>query len=202
MPKAAVLLTAVFLPLTFFWSHKPVVKPTPVAAHVLVSTAPSPITSPSPIPSPTIKPTPTSTPTATPIPTPKPSPTPTLVPTATPQPVSNQGSLMSQINSYRSSKGLASFSEDSNTCNFAQTRAGEISSSFNHDGFNNRISSHTLPYPSYSHVTENIAMNSNSGDVVPMWINSPGHQANLLAGDKYACVRSSGNYYAFESWNP
>src|SRR5258708_6241855 len=139
MPKAAVLLTAVFLPLTFFWSHKPVVKPTPVAAHVLVSTAPSPITSPSPIPSPTIKPTPTSTPTATPIPTPKPSPTPTLVPTATPQPVSNQGSLMSQINSYRFSKGLASFSEDSNTCNFAQTRAGEISSSFN-----NRISSHTL----------------------------------------------------------
>lgn len=163
-----------------------------------------------------------STPALVPTPTPSPTPTPTAKPTAmpvkaaslvkvpvvTPKPapvVVNTGpidSFLEQINNYRRSQGLSSVRSDPNTCNFAQTRAQEIVNGFNHDGFNNRISSKSLPYSSYTKVTENLATTINPGDVVNMWINSPGHATNLRADTPYACVRNSGNYYAYESWKP
>jgi uncharacterized protein YkwD len=109
---------------------------------------------------------------------------------------------MNAINVYRSSQGLSSVQADKNTCDFAATRAQEIVGNFNHDGFQNRINTHTLPYPSYHMVTENIAMTSNYQDVVNMWINSPGHAANMRADTPYVCVAKSGNYYAYEGWKP
>lgn len=115
---------------------------------------------------------------------------------------SSSNSLLDQINSFRSSKGMSSLSENSETCGFAESRAGEIVTNFNHDGFRNRIDSKTLPYPSYSSIAENIAMNPDANQVVPGWINSPGHAENLLKDVPYGCVRSNGNYFVFEAWRP
>lgn len=152
--------------------------------------------SPSPIPSPGVSPSPS----------PKHSPTPSLSPT--PQTASTvsyeqkKTYIMNAINNYRSSLGLSQVSNNSETCNFAKTRAGEITLNFNHDGFRNRINSKTLPYLSYHMVSENIAMNSNYKNVVSSWINSSGHAANMRQDTPYVCVEGSGNYWAYEGWKP
>lgn len=112
------------------------------------------------------------------------------------------GDLLQQINSFRSGKGLTPLSANSETCFFANIRVQEINSAFNHDGFTNRINSKTLPYPSYSSVAENIAMNSDSSEVIPGWINSSGHNENMSKEVPYGCVVGSGNYYVFEAWAP
>lgn len=120
------------------------------------------------------------------------------------QPVSGGGNaaIMAAINSYRQSKGLSTVTTDPYTCGFARTRAAEIAGNFSHDGFRQRIDTKTLPYPSYSAITENIAMTGSSGDVVPTWINSPGHAKNMEADTPYVCVESVGIYYAYEGWKP
>ncbi len=163
-----------------------------------------------PTPKPTSVPSPVATPvpTSTPLPEPSSTPfsvTPSPTPVTTPAPANsdNQTSyFLEQINNYRHSQGLASVQTDTYTCNFAALRAQEIAVSFNHDGFTNRINSKSLPYPSYHFVTENIAMNSNSQNVINAWINSPGHAANMRADTLYVCVKSSGNFYAYEGWKP
>lgn len=154
----------------------------------------------------------TEVPTPTPAPTQTPTPTPGVAVTqndtrsdlglASNQGPSLTGNLLGQINSYRNSKGLSQMSADPNTCAFANNRANEIASEFNHDGFTNRVSSKSLPYPSYTEVTENIAMNSDPNAVVPGWIASPGHNENLLKNTSHACIGNSGEYYAYESWRP
>lgn len=166
-------------------------------------------------PTPTEAPTPTITPVptkevASQSPSPKPtqtttqnSPAPTQVSTNVPASTSDIGlTLMKQINDFRTGKGLSPFSTDGYTCAFAVTRAGEITGGFSHDGFSQRINSKTLPYPSYSSVAENIAMNSDPNAVVPGWINSPGHNENMSKNAPLACVGKSGNYYALEVWKP
>ena len=127
--------------------------------------------------------------------------TPTLTPTPqppTPVPVVNNNSdyLLGKVNEYRRSLGLYEVKSDSNTCNFAKKRAQELTSNFNHDGFKN------LPYPSYSKVTENIAMNENKTDVVNQWISSAGHAENMRADTPFVCIENLGNYYAYEGWKP
>ncbi len=157
----------------------------------------------------------TPTPTKEPTPTPSftPTPTPTTIPTPTPtqpalpsviQSVSSdsiQSYIMQKINEYRSSLGLSRVTTDGNTCNFAKTRAQEITTSFNHDGFTSRINNHSLPYSTYHEVTENIAMTSDYKEVVTMWINSPGHAENMRRDTPFVCVERSGNYYAYEGWS-
>lgn len=172
------------------------------------------VNTPAPTQVPTLTPTPTPTvfvPTSTPQPTQAYYSPPIIVtqvpqPTSTPAPqppqIAGGNSFIDQINQYRQSKGLGSISSDSQTCNFANLRASEISANFSHDGFNNRVSSNSLPYPGYQEVTENLAMNHNSSDVVSSWINSPGHAANLEKNTPYGCVGSVGNYYAYEGWRP
>ncbi len=115
---------------------------------------------------------------------------------------SGSGDLLSQVNAYRATKGLSPVSPETHTCAFANTRASEITSAFNHDGFSSRVNSKNLPYPSYSEIAENIAMSSNPADVVQAWIDSPGHNENMLKNTPYACIGNSGDYYAYESWRP
>ncbi len=145
---------------------------------------------------------------------PTPQPTNILQPTATPQPTtipqpttppSNtniRDYLIAAINDYRRSKGLSTITPDQYTCDFAKVRAQEISTNFSHDAFLSRANNHTLPYPSYQLVTENIATTNDYKNVVPMWINSPGHAANMEKDTPYVCVESFGNYYAYEGWKP
>ncbi|MBI4036913.1 CAP domain-containing protein [Candidatus Daviesbacteria bacterium] len=118
------------------------------------------------------------------------------------QTISVRDFLMTEINSFRKSKGLSPVSTDSYVCSFADIRAKEISSAFNHDGFNNRINNHTLPYPSYRNIVENLAQTSDFKNVVNMWINSSGHAQNLLADVIYGCVGNFGNFFAYEGWKP
>jgi uncharacterized protein YkwD len=150
-----------------------------------------------------LTPTPTKTlikPSITVFPTKPPKPTITLTPVEAGGDA--MSSIMSEINAYRASQGLPSVQTSGETCSFASTRAAEIVSNFSHDGFQSRIDSKTLPYSSWSAVTENIAMTSNYKDVVQMWINSPGHAANMRADTPFVCVRQSGNYYAYVGMKP
>lgn len=110
--------------------------------------------------------------------------------------------IMSEINKYRSSNGLSHVQTSDETCSFAATRASEIVANFSHDGFQSRIDSKTLPYASWSSVTENIAMTSKYTEVVSMWINSPGHAANMRQDTPFVCVHQSGNYYAYVGMKP
>jgi uncharacterized protein YkwD len=145
---------------------------------------------------------------ATPTPTPEPSQTPSLSNRSTPTPSPGASTdirrdyIMNQINTYRKSLGLSEVQTDPYTCNFATTRAKEISTGFNHDGFNNRLNNHTLPYPGYYTITENIAETSNYQQVETLWQNSPGHAENMRADTPYVCVESFGNDYAYEGWKP
>jgi uncharacterized protein YkwD len=129
--------------------------------------------------------------------------TPVSAAPAVPAPASDAMSfIMTGINNYRSSQGLSSVQTSNETCSFAATRAVEIVSNFSHDGFQNRIDSKTLPYKTWSGITENIAMTSNYKDVVNMWINSPGHAANMRADTPFVCVRQNGNYFAYVGMKP
>lgn len=110
----------------------------------------------------------------------------------------SQNDLLSQINTFRKENGTAPIEANNTTCSFAQVRANEITTHFSHDGFEQRVTTHTLPYGNYALIVENIAMNPNESDVVSAWINSPGHRANLLANTTYGCVAQNGNYYAYE----
>ncbi|KKU63368.1 MAG: hypothetical protein UX87_C0026G0010 [Candidatus Amesbacteria bacterium GW2011_GWA1_47_16] len=146
------------------------------------------------------------TPTITPLPSPTLILTSALTPSPTPTPVITTLNiptyLLIAVNDYRRSQNLSEVTSEPYTCNFAKVRAGEISVSFNHDGFRSRIDSRTLPYPSYSRITENIALNSSYKAVVPGWINSPGHAANMQADTPFVCIQKYGNYYAYEGWKP
>lgn len=148
------------------------------------------------------------TPILTPIPTtqiqtPAPTQIPSIILTPTITQAENQSQLMlDQVNDFRKSKGLSPVHSDGYTCGFANTRAPEVTSSFTHDGFTNRINSKTLPYPSYSNVTENIAENSDPNQVVPAWIASPGHNENMQKDTPYVCIANSGSYYIYEGWKP
>lgn len=154
----------------------------------------------------TSTPTPTNIPTLTPTSTPIPLPTSTPTPTIPPKPSfpfdSVQSELLSEINNYRKSQGLGPVTPNLETCSFAMLRAQEVSQNFSHDGFTNRITSHSLPYSQYSNVVENIAQNPNREDVVPQWINSAPHATNLRADTPFGCVGYSGQYYTYEGWKP
>lgn len=108
--------------------------------------------------------------------------------------------IISEINDYRKSQGLGEIAVDPNTCSYANTRAKEILADFSHKGHEQRIDSKNLPYPSWSLVTENIAMTSDYKQVVDLWIKSSGHAENMRRDTPYVCVERYDKYYAYEGW--
>lgn len=108
----------------------------------------------------------TNTPTLTPTPTSVPNPIP-ISPIISPHEEQKTSSdeainfIMDAINNFRLSKGLSKISPNELTCNFAQIRAKEISVNFSHVGFDERAQNNSLPYSSYSKITENLAENTN-----------------------------------------
>jgi len=169
------------------------------SAKLIVSTATSPTPTNKPSTPPAIASNTSSIPLVV---SPAPAVTPTVMSHPMPTPTLSVGvtqdSFISAINQYRASQGISAVQSNEETCNFASTRAGEIVGNFSHDGFISRINSHTLPYPSYHEVTENIAMTSDASQVVAMWIASPGHAENMRKDTPFVCVRQSGNYFAYE----
>jgi len=109
---------------------------------------------------------------------------------------------MNEVNNYRKSLGLNMVVTNTQTCNFAWTRATEIAVNFTHDGFNNRLNSNTLPYNGFSKVTENLAKSTNYKDVVNTWIQSGVHSQNMRADTPFVCIQRYGDYYAYEGWKP
>ena len=103
--------------------------------------------------------------------------------------------MLNQINSFRQAKNLAPVQPEKYTCALADARALEIANNFNHDGFNN-------PYPTYTLAVENISSNPDYTKVIPAWINSSGHAANLSADTPYGCIGFSNNFYVYEGWRP
>ena len=178
------------------------------------------------LPTPTVYLQPSQTPTATPMPTaiptntstgvplpvinnpsptqfiPSATPVPTAVPTTTPTSSDHMTYIMNGINTYRESLGLSDVKTSTQTCNFAATRAHEITTNFSHDGFNQRIANKTIPYTSWTKITENLAMTSDYTQVVTLWKNSAGHAANMREDTPYVCVRGEGNYFAYEGMKP
>lgn len=173
------------------------IKPQPTATSTPIKSGTSPSSKPPQLPTSTPKPTLAATA------TPKPSLTPSPVTSAVVvEPPVATGSFISQINAYRASNGLSPVSSNNETCSFASIRAKEIASDFSHNGFTNRINNKSLPYSSYHDVTENIAMNSDSSQIVAMWINSPGHAENMRKDTPFVCVVQNGNYFVYEGWRP
>jgi uncharacterized protein YkwD len=109
---------------------------------------------------------------------------------------------MQEINKFRAASGLQPVKVSKETCDFAEIRAKEISTSFNHNGFRNRINNHTIPYSRWTRITENIAMTTNYKNVVTMWARSAGHAANMRADTPFVCVGQFGNYFAYEGMKP
>ncbi len=158
-----------------------------------------PLPTSTPTPTPTQKPIPTQTPTPTitlPTPTTINTPTPTNTPTTPTSDVSSY--LLKGVNDYRASLGLSQVQSSAQTCSFAKTRAQEIATNFNHDGFYNRVNNHTLPYDHWTRAVENIAEAPDYKEVVTLWKNSPGHAANMRDDTPFVCIEQYGNYYAYE----
>lgn len=161
------------------------------------------------------KPTATTTPSVSPVkPSETKSKTKTLKPTIKPEAIQNEPTIqphtsptdfiLLKVNEYRQTLGLSSVSPNSETCEFAKIRAEEIASlnTFNHDGFSKRVSEKTLPYTSYTEITENIAYNTDYADVVNKWIASPGHAENMQKNTSYVCIGKFGDYYTYEGLQP
>lgn len=187
MLSLPVIFLSFILPINV-WG-KPIYFPKP-------SPAPAKISIPISFPRPTSKP-------STPTPIPQLLPTSTPVPTSPPVVSDNiRDYMMNGINNFRRSKGLSLVQTDVYTCKFAEIRAQEIATNFNHDGFNQRAKNGALPYPSYKLVVENLARAGNYKDVINLWINSPGHNVNLSTDTPFGCVGYSGDFYAYEGWRP
>lgn len=94
-----------------------------------------------------------------------------------------ESSILSQINSYRASKGLPAFSRntaiDTESRKHSQNMANG-SVPFSHNGLADRIKATRIPWSGYA---ENVAYNKGHSDpatvAVKGWLNSPGHKRNI-----------------------
>ena len=114
-------------------------------------------------------------------------------------------SVHDQVNQYRDSLGLASLDLNEDISKEARIHSQQMAQGnvpFSHDGFDQRIEaiSSTL---SYSSAAENVAYNQGYDDPVTVavegWINSPGHQKNMVGNFNLSGVgvaqNSTGEYY-------
>lgn len=97
--------------------------------------------------------------------------------------------LIQQLNEFRAKHGKEPVHRTKATCNFALTRAKEITKNFNHDGFTKRVENDTLPYKKWSYATENLQRNSDPSTVIDLWIKSKPHRKNLLADTPQLCIK-------------
>ncbi|TVQ46649.1 MAG: CAP domain-containing protein [Gloeocapsa sp. DLM2.Bin57] len=95
-------------------------------------------------------------------------------------------SVHEQVNQYRASLGLNSLELNEDISNAARVHSQDMAGGivpFSHDGFEQRVEviSSTIPY---RRVAENVAYNQGYDDPVTVavegWIDSPGHQQNMV----------------------
>ncbi|MFN6514193.1 MAG: CAP domain-containing protein [Nostoc sp. CreGUA01] len=93
-------------------------------------------------------------------------------------------SVFTQINNYRSSKGLPKLTRNSTIDNQARIHSQNMASkkvAFGHTGFQERLKAMRI---SYTGAAENVAYNKGYSDpatqAVQGWLKSPGHLANIV----------------------
>lgn len=139
------------------------------------------------------------------IPIPKPTPSP--IPSVAVSPDINEleKSVFAQVNQYRQSQYLPALKWDNNIAQQARIHAQKMASgeaTFSHDGFQERVQVILQQIPLKS-AAENLANNfgySNPGEqAVEGWINSPGHQKNMIGDYDLTGIgvakNSEGTYY-------
>lgn len=116
-----------------------------------------------------------------------------------------ENSAFEQVNEYRSTKGLAALTWSSEIANVSREHSVNMSNgsvAFGHDGFSTR--SATLQTTvGWSGIAENVAFNNGHADpattAVTGWINSPGHEANMVGNytktGMGVAISSDGSYY-------
>jgi uncharacterized protein YkwD len=131
----------------------------------------------------------------TPIPTPTFSPTPTpkkiikVIKNEFPTPPPSEP-LTQKVNGYRSNLKLTSLKNRNDICQAANKRLGEITSSFNHDGFLAAIASFGA-----KGWAENIWRGNpfSLDQIISDWDISPGHKQNLIDNWDFGCGAENGH---------
>jgi uncharacterized protein YkwD len=150
------------------------------------------------------RPTPSVTPTATPTRTPTPTPSPTPTPTATASPTDvYEARILVLVNAERVQAGLSRLTASSCADGFAESWAPVIQR-------NGALSHQSLqPLLTNCHASsagENVAYGNVTADqMMTMWMNSPGHRANILnpgytAIGIGAVTDSSGRWYGVQDF--
>ena len=94
-----------------------------------------------------------------------------------------QSEIIRLVNAERKKRGISSLSVSNKLSSAASIRANELTQKFSHtrpDGRSYISAAESLGY-TFSYIGENIASGQNSPqDVMNIWMNSPGHRANIL----------------------
>lgn len=94
----------------------------------------------------------------------------------------NATKIFNLINDYRASKGLSKLSFNQGMCPFANKRLLQIHQDNSHSGFTAEVGKTFCSQ--CKHAGENLAGDqTNEGELVRGWINSPEHLANILQPD-------------------
>ena len=111
----------------------------------------------------------------------------TSTPSQSAQPNSSYAAqVVSLVNAERAKQGLSALTVSTKVQQAAQTRAGELKSSFSHTRPSGAscFTALTEAGVSYTRAGENIAYGQSSpAAVVQAWMNSSGHRANILSRD-------------------
>ena len=147
---------------------------------------PTPSVAPTATPTPSAAPTATPTPSAAPTATPTPSETPTATPTS--QGNSFESEVFKLVNQERRKAGLDLLSNDTRLASSARKHSKDMAQQnfFSHTSLDGRTPGDRIKAEGYSGFTygENIAAGfSTPESVMEVWMNSPGHRANILNPD-------------------
>lgn len=174
------------------WAHA---KEAAAVPHTPAPPSPNPSPSPAPPPPPPPAPTPPPPPTPTPLPTPVPLPPPPPPPAPPPPPPpsglsSSEQQLLVAVNGARAANGLGPLSIDPRLEQAARDHTSDLlaNNAFTHDFIKNGVS---YPFSTWigwyysgTCAGENLALGTgglSSATAVQLWLNSPGHRANLLS---------------------
>lgn len=109
--------------------------------------------------------------------------------------------ILADLNAYRLEKGKTVVGPDKQTCSLAEVRANHIATKgdFSHDGFYSMNLSYFYGY--FVNASENLAKNYDYHEILDRWIESPTHNANLLAEVDNVCLKKAANYWVMELIN-
>lgn len=94
--------------------------------------------------------------------------------------------LFKNVNDWRTSQGLAKYTENQLLCDQTSIRVFDIQSDLSHSKLHER-------FDNKYDIAENISFGLNEKDALAAWLASPSHKENLLSNYKNSCIRCIGN---------